>query len=239
MKLKEVPVSAEPEQKSAPYASKVSFDNFLTHLREHPPLPTRIDKGVMGHLNYGTKQALAATFKVLKLTTSDNVPTDLLERLVPASETERKPLYRQMLKDCYPFLFDGSIDLKRASSHEFQEKFKRETTVTGSTVDKAILFFLAIAGEAGIELSPHLAKRKSSTPGVAKRTKGRRTKTQSSVGAKANGSADKPDEDRVPSDMASRLLAKFPDLDPAWDENLKAKWFESFESLMKSAGLKG
>jgi hypothetical protein len=37
--------------------------------------------------------------------------------------------------------------------------------------------------------------------------------------------------------MTSRLLAKFPDFDPEWDATLQKKWFESFENLMKSAGV--
>jgi hypothetical protein len=31
----------------------------------------------------------------------------------------------------------------------------------------------------------------------------------------------------------SALLAKFPDFDPAWPDDIKAKWFSGFDTFMK------
>ena len=32
-----------------------------------------------------------------------------------------------------------------------------------------------------------------------------------------------------------KLLDKFPELDPSWPDDIKAKWFASFEQFMKAA----
>ena len=36
---------------------------------------------------------------------------------------------------------------------------------------------------------------------------------------------------------ADALLAKFPDFDPSWNEDLKLKWFEAFDRLMNGRGI--
>jgi hypothetical protein len=35
--------------------------------------------------------------------------------------------------------------------------------------------------------------------------------------------------------MKELLLAKFPQFDPAWPDELKAKWFDGYERLLKTA----
>lgn len=229
-------MSAEPEKKTVAYSSKVSFDNYVTHLHDNPPLPSRLDKGVMGHLNYGTQQALVAAFKFFNLVNKDNVPTPRLEKLVAATGEDRKALLLQMLKEGYPFLFDGSVDLSRVSPHEFEEKFKRDTGVSGSTADKAISFFLGMAAEAGVQLSPHLTKRRPSSPSAAsKRPRARREKRD-----KGNTPPPPPPDEPpvVTGDFKTQLLAKFPKFDPSWDDGLKKQWFAGFSDLMKTTGMK-
>ena len=36
---------------------------------------------------------------------------------------------------------------------------------------------------------------------------------------------------------AEMLLAKFPEFDPAWTDDVKAKWFDAFDRLMKGRGM--
>ncbi|HWA68293.1 MAG TPA: hypothetical protein VG821_00480 [Rhizomicrobium sp.] len=225
-------MSAEPDQKAPPYSSKTSFENYLNHLRDNPPLPTRIDKGVMSHLNYGTRQALVGSLRYLKLMGKDDVPTPRLEKLLKATGADRTALLKEIVSEAYPYLFDGSMALDRVSPHEFEEKFKREAGVNGSTAEKAIAFFLGIAADAGVNLSPHLTKRKASPTGPRKPKVKREKREEAPPPPNPNVNQNNGNG----GDITNQLLAKFPPFDPAWPDPIKTKWFEGFEKLMKSSG---
>src|SRR6185503_20577029 len=91
---------------------------------------------------------------------------------------------------------------------------------------KVIAFFTGAAAEAGIELSPHLKVRATGGP-RRPRGKGKR---------KAEPKVETPPPappPAAPQDMRAALLAKFPDFNPDWPDDLKTKWFEGFERFMK------
>jgi hypothetical protein len=234
-------MTTETTARTPPYASYTSFDNFLTHLREHPPMPPRIDKSVMSHLNYGTQQALIVSLRSLGFVDNDNAPTDRLNKLVAGGDKTRSVILFSAIQEAYPYFWNG-FDLERATADQFTERIKKEGKVGGSTIDKAISFFIAAATAAGIKLSPHLVKRKqgvrrasgaANASAPASSNRGAKAKRQKSK-HKANGHAG---EHETPG-MVDQLLRKFPDFDPKWDDKLKAKWFEGFERLMNSAGVK-
>lgn len=221
------PMSAEPEQKTTPpYASHTSYVNYLDHLRTAGSLPTRIDKSVMSHLNYGTQQALVATLRYLELIDTNDAPTMRLEMLVKAPEEKRAELTLTLLETGYPYLFDGSLDLSRATPAELEERIRAEGGIAGSTVHKAIAFFLAAAGTAGIPLSPHLTKRKPAAGGNGRRLRGK-TRRQRAVD-------DEMPQRPVSQAFADPWLSKFPDFNPSWPPDIQAKWFDGFEHLMKT-----
>lgn len=43
------------------------------------------------------------------------------------------------------------------------------------------------------------------------------------------------EEAEKPAAIMTALLAKFPEFDPKWPDEIKAKWFEVFEQFMKGA----
>jgi hypothetical protein len=220
-------MSAESEQRTAPpYASYTSYANYLDHLRATGSLPTRIDKSVMSHLNYGTQQALITTLRYLGLIDENDMPTLRLEMMVKAPEEKRPEFTLALLKAGYPYLFDGSLDLARATPAELEERFRAEGGITGSTVHKSIAFFLTAASTAGVTLSPHLTKRKPAAGGNGRRSRVR-TRRQKAT------------EEEISQRAAPRFaddpwLSKFPDFDPTWPDDIKAKWFAGFENLMKT-----
>lgn len=231
----------ESAVKTPPYVSFTSFNNFLGHLREEPPLPPRIDKSVMRHLNYGTQQALLAALRVLGLVNKDDVPTDRLEKLVQAKENQRAPMLLASIKEGYPYFFDGSFDLGRATSDQFTEKI-RGAGAGGSTAEKAISFFIAAATNAGVKLSPHLTKRKrgngvANGSGPIRKASSKRPRHQKpqSTSRRAPQNHDVQEAD---GDVVNMLLAKFPQFDPKWEKAIQEKWFDGFSRLMNSAGLK-
>ncbi len=224
---------AEPESRPAPYASVVSIYNYIDHLRAAGSLPTRLDRSVMSHLNYGTQKALVAALKSFGFVDDNDAPTDKLELLVAANESERAPLIREALEKAYPYLFNGRIDLSRATPNELDEQIRAGGGVNGDTLRKSATLFVMLAGDAGLSLSPHLKARKASPPrgpGRSKpagRRKGRReTSEEREAPSSPTPPAPRPSEDA--------WLSKFPDFDPSWPDALKEKWFAGFENLMKA-----
>jgi hypothetical protein len=235
-------MSAAPEKKtvSVPYVASRSFFNYRDHLREHPPLPSRIDKGVMAHLNYGTQQALSLALRNLGLIDSNDAPTKRLEAYVNASDEERQIITMEMIRDAYPFLLDNKIDMARVSPHEFEEKFKAATGATGSTAVKGISFFLALAEEAGMMLSPHLTKRKARSAGSPSVAVPKRTPRARKAKTKVDGTgSNKSDQQPITLSYQDQLLKKFPEFNPAWPKDIQEKWFEGFQKLMSNAPTTG
>ncbi len=225
-------MATEPPHKTPPYASYVSFQNYLDHLRGKS-LPSRIDNTVMSHLNYGTRQALMAALRSLGLVGEGDAPTTNLELLVDALDEDRQALLLETIKATYPYFFDGKIDLGRATTGEFHSVMKEATGTQGSTIDKASSFFFGLAAAAGITLSPHLVTRKSGGGGSAKRGKLRAKKVKPPLEEEQgqnplNGAGGV-------KGMANQLLDKFPPFDPKWPDPIKAQWFSGFERLMASA----
>jgi hypothetical protein len=162
----------------------------------------------------------------------DGTPTARLTQWVGANEAGRKTLMWETLHESYPFLAHRSLDLGTATPQLFDEALRTAGASSG-TLEKARGFFLAAAKDAGLAVSNHIGRGRQSTPGngtprkprapVAKKVTPKNTESETPA---ANGS------------MADRLLAKFPNFDPAWSAELQAKWFAGFDALMAHAGIK-
>lgn len=229
-------MATEPPYKTPPYASYASFRNYLEHLRGKP-LPSRIDKSVMAHLNYGTQQALMAALRSLGMIGENDTPTASLDLLVEATEEDdRKSILGDAMKEAYPYLFDGRIDLSRATTNEFHSVLREATNAQGTTIDKASAFFFGLAADSGLTVSPHLSTRKAGGSVGARKLKLKKkpkpaAETPTTDGGNSGSGASK--------GVAQHLMDKFPTLDPGWSEELKGKWFDAFAKLMESAEKSG
>lgn len=145
---------------SPPYAAFSAFLNFLNKLRD-TQVPSRIDPTVFGNVSGSLSYSVIASLKSLKLIDADGKPFGSFITLVKASDDDRKALMQAILKDGYPTLWDGSIDLASATAGQFDEHIREAYDVKGSTVDKVATFFIAAAKFSGLEISPHLAARKA------------------------------------------------------------------------------
>ena len=145
----------DPQQPATPpYASYASFKSFINGLGEST-VPSRIDKTVMSNYSGSTQYALLPALQWLGLTDSEGTPSDLLKALSTANESEFGSILNPVIREKYGFLFSGEIDLESASTGQVEEAFKSQN-ISGSTVTKCISFFLKIANEAGIAVSPHV-----------------------------------------------------------------------------------
>lgn len=143
--------------------------NFLDKLREHGDVPTRIDRTLMPSASGSQVFALLGALKFLQLIDDSGRPNEAFRRLVLASDEERKPMISELMRERYDFLFnDPHFHLDKATSGLMAEKF-RDLDISGSTVTKAVSFFLAAAKEGGIKVSPHVkpppAPIRAGTPG--------------------------------------------------------------------------
>ena len=83
------------------------------------------------------------------------------------NENVRQNVLKEIVTSSYGFLFNNNIDITDASSSQVEELFQR-TGSSGETLRRSISFFLSLAREAGIPVSPyikpHRNKRKRHTP---------------------------------------------------------------------------
>src|SRR2546425_8289517 len=205
-----------------PYVPYRSFRNFIESLKQG--IRARIDRSVMASMSGALQSQLTSCLRYLELITSGSHPTPALPRLVNSEGPERAKILRDIITKAYPFLF-LHFDLKTATPRMLEEQFAN-AGASGGTIDKCVNFFLAAAKEAGVELSPHL---KSNRQRIQRRPRGPRdSSVQSLNGAELNGN-----EGASEMSWAQMLLSKFPSFDPAWPDEVKAKWFDGFHRLMR------
>jgi hypothetical protein len=208
-----------------PYAPYRTFRNFIDSLKQG--IPARIDRSMMPSMSGALQSQLTHALRVLLLISNGGQPTETLPKLVNAEGVEREKIMHEVVNSCYQFIF-LNMDIKTATPRMLEEAFAN-LGASGGTLDKCLLFFLAAAKDAGIELSPHL-----------KRTRGPRivrARSRSRVTDQIDNGDDsiQPNSNGVPDELTweQMLLSKFPTFDPAWPDEVKSKWFDGFHRLMR------
>lgn len=212
-----------------PYVPYRSFRNFLDSLKQG--IPARIDRSVMSSYSGALQSQLATALRYLGLTTETGHPTVALTAIVNSEGAQRAAALGSVLTKCYPFLFE-SFDLKSATPRMMEEQFA-EQGASGGTLDKCMLFFLAAAKDAGIELSPHMKVQRGP------RTTRSRTRNGRTIEMPTSADDSQMESSGGELSWAQMLLSKFPSFDPGWPDDVKAKWFDAFDKLMKQGQTKG
>jgi hypothetical protein len=223
-------VTDKSRKRLPPYISYRTFRNFIDGLQQG--LPARIDRSYWGErLSGSTGTQLMAALRFLGLVNANGIPSDRLKQLASAKGDTRAELLRETTTEAFGFLLLSSFDLETATYAQLQEIFHYTFQLTGDVSRKCIKFFIALASDAGIPLSPFITKRSrmvhatSGTKTVAKRTS-IRTNRNLIVPQKLI---------EVPGQMSwgQMLLAKFPTFDPNWSDEVKLHWFEAFDKLLE------
>jgi hypothetical protein len=217
------------------YSTAALFNRFINGLRDNG-IPSRIDRSVLGKMSGGEQSSLLATLRFLKLIEANGIPKSELAQLVETQGEEYKAVLAAVIKAAYDFLFDGSIEIAKATGQQVADKF-RALDISGSTVTKSMTFFLGVAKDAGITISSHVKPppAQKSANGAAKRKKPAGEEQSDSTSNSGGGAKTTSPPPPPPPTQGwhEQLLAKFPQFDPAWDDTIKAKWFEAFNDLMK------
>ncbi len=228
-----------------PYISYRTFRNFIEELRKG--IPARIDRRYWGdRLSGSNGNHIIATLRFLSLIDAASIPTSRLRNLVSAKDEQRTEILKEMASEAYSFLHDGSFDPKTATYDQLQEVFRDGFPSTIDVRRKCINFFVSLASDSGIPLSSFIierfrtAHRSTGTKPTIKRTgtkiRPKITSTRTNRNSLIPQSVEKVPV-RAPWD--EMLLTKFPTFDPTWPDEVKLKWFEAFDQLLKGGLTKG
>lgn len=220
---------AESSKRSIPpYVSYRSFWNFIDRL--HEAIPARIDRSYWGDKFSGsTGSQLMSALRYLGLVDEEGIPTSLLRSLVAARDFQRDEIMAQIARNSYGFFFNGPVDYKTATYAQFEDLLNSSYRVNSDVARKCIKFFIDLATDARIPLSPFVIK-KTRKQRTAPGTRKTRTKAVNPVETRAA------DVDNVmPNGITvdKLLISKFPSFDPSWSDELKLKWFEAFDELIR------
>lgn len=219
-----------------PYVSYRTFRNFIEGLQSG--MPARIDRSYWGDKCSGSNgtQAVSALF-FMGLIDMTGVPNPQLKQLVSARGPVRAEILKQVSTARFSFLLQSSFDPTTATYAQLEEAFKNEYQIAGDVARKCTKFFIGLAGDAGIPLSPFII-RKSGTVHSGSGTK----KSGKKSHGRTNRNLQIPEKmDEIPNiiSMDKLLITKFPTFDPTWPDEVKLKWFEAFDVLLKRSTTHG
>lgn len=144
-----------------PYVSWTTFLAAIERMATDGGVPSRIDNTYLSNLAGSTRAELRTSMKALGLIDDQAIPRPMLIDLV--QDAAGRPVgIGEMLARCYPRVV--ALDA-RATQGQLEEEF-RALGVRGSTLRKAVRFFLSAADYAGLSLSPHF-KAPSAGPDAA------------------------------------------------------------------------
>lgn len=177
--------STPPTGPTPPYLPFRTFKSFIDGFRESG-LPGQIDRSVMSRKSGADQAGLMQAFKFLKLIDAEGKPTQALVDLTKAG-ADVKRVYADLIAKHYGFVSDKGLKLSTATDKQLDDIFGTKG-VSGGTIQKAVTFFIQMATEAGLEVSPFLksAKRKAPSSGAGGT---RRTRKKASP---ANGAPQDP-----------------------------------------------
>jgi hypothetical protein len=213
-----------------PYVSYRTFRNFIDGLETG--IPDRIDRSYWGDRYSGSSGTqLMTALRFLGLVDGTGIPTTRMRQLVSAKGAQRSEILKQIGHTAFDFLSERSLDPRGATYSQLEEAFYNTYQVTGDVARKCIKFFISLENDAGVILSPFIMKK---TKTIRANTGRKKIATKAASGTKGNAVA-QPQEIAVPvqSTWYEMVLTKFPTFDPAWPDDVKLKWFEAFDTLLK------
>jgi hypothetical protein len=222
-----------------PYVSYRTFWNFLDGLKV--AVPARIDRSFWGDkLSGSTGGQLIAALKYLKLIDGSGIPTLRLRQIVFAKGPQRTDLLRQLAQEAYPF-FLTALDPASSTYAQLEEKLRENFQIASDVGRKCIKFYIGLAEDAAINLSPFVTRKSKSTHNSPTVKKFKKVPPKSVDSGEVNDPAPPPPSNGQPAtapdpptpSLGQQLLAKFPAFDPLWTDEVKLRWFQAFDDLLQ------
>jgi len=224
-------LSSSSKKLLPPYVSYRTFLNFLEGLQQ--TMPARIDRSYWGdRLSGSTGTQLVSALRFLDLIDANGFPTLKLRQLVSNKGNQRAELLKQITRESYDFFFLSQVDTQAATYAQLEEAFHDNYQIASDVARKCIKFFIGLASDGGMKLSPFVTKKTRNSHAVAATKKPART-----LGKKTGTEIPQRDVP-IPNGIGldKLLLDKFPGFDPSWPDEVKLKWFAAFDELLKRTG---
>jgi Family of unknown function (DUF5343) len=137
-----------------PYASFKTFLGLLERM-EDGRVPNKVDRSFLSNMSGAYQSQLLHVLRFFSLIDEEGSPTEELRDLVDRKE-ERSRLLEAKLRLLYAKPVElGEVNGTQA---ELERAFRENSGIGGSTLQKAIRFYLDAAEFASIPLSPHFRK---------------------------------------------------------------------------------
>jgi hypothetical protein len=145
----------------APYMSYETLTNFFDKKLGDNPVPPRIDPHFLDNYAGSVRPLLVATLKTMGMIDENNQVLGLLHDAVKSPDS-RKAVMRAWAEDFYA----EQINLARqhATAQMLWETFSKQGGLTGSTLRRAVIFYLALSRDVGLPLSAHFKSPKAAAP---------------------------------------------------------------------------
>jgi hypothetical protein len=174
----------EQDEWKAPYISYETLVNFLDKKLGANPVPPRIDRGFLDNYAGSVQPLLLGTLRTIGFIDDNNTVQDSL-RYAVTNVGLRKEALRSWAESYYAEQLD--LAKQTATAQMLHESFSRHK-YTGSTLRKAVVFFLALCDDVGLPKSPHF-KPPRQVPAPAASTRKTRRSGKTDAGAAAAGMA--------------------------------------------------
>ncbi|HYC98768.1 DUF5343 domain-containing protein [Brevundimonas sp.] len=234
--------------RAGPYApAKVIID--LIERYRSKGLPTPVNGEVLGRA--GVPDSLIArtlqALTVLDLIDPEGRPTPALDEMQKASEADYRTRMGEWLAAAYADALQF-VDPASASETEVRDAFRQYKPVGQQR--RMVILFMGLFRHAGIApgrtpTGGAAPRKKVSDAGAKPRMEKRHVappKPKDDFGADEKrgeaGTGNLQGDQKQQTEFMKALLDKFPAFDPAWPDDIKAKWFEGFDIFMKGASLK-
>lgn len=172
------------------YGSFKSLTTFFNARRDDGHITTVVDRSLLSNFNGSTANELLATLRFLKMIDDKGKPSAIYEAYVTATDAGRKPLLASALRDAYPFVFQNpDFNIERETGGRMAELFRAQG-ISGSTLSRAISFFLAAAKDADVKVSTNIKP-----PLLQKVTKARKAGQVQTPGQNDDDGVDDAEED--------------------------------------------
>lgn len=204
--------------RQAPGPPYVSFNSFMDDLDwlEQDGLPQRFDMSVWSKRHHGTSAAqMNSAFVFMRLIDTNAAPTDALQRLV-FNRDRRASILSQLLRTRYSSVFE--LDLARATRAQVEDQF-RHWNLSGTTLRKAVTFFVHASTYAGVPLSSHLTRRLKGQSRRKAAPKDANPNRQRELGGAQHPSL-------------SPLLDQLASEGPVWTQPEKERWLNAWAAVL-------
>ncbi len=232
---------AQRTDRLPPYASYSTWQKLLDAFGQF--LPEQIDssyyKGLK--LSGSSLKSLRLALRYLGLIDDNDVPRDGLKRLIKAREgasgEKKSAVLREILQHAYPALFSPEDKLVSATLGQLSTYFDG-LGAKGQMLQKCMTFFLSLATEAELDLSPHLAGR--SRLGIGRKSIVLKSRERSREHRETIAREDKVTGPHIVSSLhlsklhpaIAGLLQELPAPSSTWNKRSKERFKSAFEATL-------